>query len=127
MQSDVLEQTKFMADYLKHVTTLSTGSLILLTIFLEKLFSRPRWRSLVTISIGGFTLSLVASVAAFTGLLHLLPSLEGDLTFGNQLWKAGGVVTGFGFLIGVAGLVTFTISNWSTTTTESKDATPPAN
>lgn len=127
MQNDVLEQTKFMADYLKHVTTLSTGSFILLTLFLEKLFNRPHWRVLVIISIGGFALSLVASVLAFIGLLHWLPSLEGDINFGSKLWTHGGVFTGLGFLIGVSALMLFAIGNWSMSMRESENERPRPN
>ncbi|HET6889661.1 MAG TPA: hypothetical protein VFH31_01050, partial [Pyrinomonadaceae bacterium] len=68
--ADIMEQIKLLADYLKHTATLSTGSLVLLTIFLEKLFSKPRWKILVAFALGGFTLSLMGSVVAFQGLLQ---------------------------------------------------------
>jgi len=110
--ADVMEQMKLMADYLKHVATLSTGSLILLTIFLEKLFSKPRWRILVTIALCGFTLSLVGSVVAFQGLLQPLSILEGSVATGNTLWRIGGFGTSSGFLLGVVCLAVFGIRNW---------------
>jgi len=38
------EGEKLYFDSMKHLTTLSTGSVLLLVTFLEKLFSSPRWR-----------------------------------------------------------------------------------
>jgi|ERR1044072_3209053 hypothetical protein len=108
----VLEQIKFIADYLKHVATLSTGSLVLLTVFLEKLFNKPRWRPLVTIALASFTVSLVSSVIAFEGLLQPLPALEGNIDTGSRLWQIGGFGTSAGFITGVVSLAVFAIRNW---------------
>ena len=41
------EFRKLWSDYLKHLTTLSTGSILLIATFLEKLFSQPRWKAAV--------------------------------------------------------------------------------
>ena len=55
--SNDIEQTKALIEYFKHLTTLSTGSIVLITTFLEKLFANPSWRLAVVISIAGFMLS----------------------------------------------------------------------
>lgn len=45
------EGEKLYFDSMKHLTTLNTGSVLLLVTFLEKLFSSPRWRVLVAVSL----------------------------------------------------------------------------
>lgn len=56
------EGAKLFYDALKHTTTLSTGAVIILITFLEKLFSNPYWRVLVPIALGSFFVSVVTSV-----------------------------------------------------------------
>lgn len=110
--SEILEQIKIMSEYLKHIASLSTASLVLLTIFLEKLFNKPRWKGLITIALSGFGLSLVGSVVAFNGLLQPLPSLQGNIDTGSRYWVIGGSSTSLGFVIGVIALTIFGIRNW---------------
>ena len=38
-QETNIEEIKFLADYVKHLTTLSTGSILIVATFLEKLFA----------------------------------------------------------------------------------------
>jgi hypothetical protein len=56
------EQYGALYDYLKHLGTLSTGSILLITGFLEKLFKQPEWKVLVGVSLVGFMLTVVFSV-----------------------------------------------------------------
>jgi hypothetical protein len=49
-----LEIFKQSVDFFKHLTTLDTGSILLLAAFLEKLFSNPHWKILVAVSFFGF-------------------------------------------------------------------------
>jgi hypothetical protein len=114
----LIEQLKLMADYLKHITTLSTGSIVLLTIFLEKLFVKPRWKHLVRTSLCGFTLSLIASVIAFTGLLYPLPATAGGRDLGGPVWAIGLIGTWLGFLVGVISLTAFAVGNLKLDTSE---------
>jgi hypothetical protein len=62
----LLESAKFWADYLKHTTTLSSGSILLIPTFLEKLFAHPHWKASVVVSLLGLLSSLLGSVGAFT-------------------------------------------------------------
>jgi hypothetical protein len=41
-------------DYLKHITTLDTGSIVLLTALLDKFFAGGRWKFLVVVTFLGF-------------------------------------------------------------------------
>jgi hypothetical protein len=109
-----MEQLKLAADFLKHITTLSTGSIVLLTIFLEKLFrGRPHWKILIGLSLGGFTLSLIASLVAFTGVLLAAPSAAGHISLKASRipWVVGTMLTLAGFLLGSISLTAFAIKN----------------
>ena len=53
------ESWKLQYDIYKHLTTLSTGSILLLITFLEKLFARPIWKWLVIVAPFFFYILLV--------------------------------------------------------------------
>jgi hypothetical protein len=107
-----MEFHKAFYDYLKHLSTLSTGSIVLLGAFLEKLFSQPKWRTLVVISIMGFLVSVVASVLVYSVMVLNFPR-PGRKTEGRDWDIITGaiIVTWVGFLIGVISLAVFTIRN----------------
>jgi len=111
MQQDIVQQLQVSADFLKHITTLSTGSLVLLSVFLEKLSQQRHWRSLVVVALGGFSVSLIASTVAFTGLLHFLPTFTGKPELGDALWRHGALTTHLGFGVGIISLAAFAIRN----------------
>ena len=46
--SSYIEQQKIVFDYIKHITTLNTGSVVLLAALLEKLFKTKIWKNLGT-------------------------------------------------------------------------------
>jgi len=106
-------KTKFieqLVEYIKHFTTLSTGSILLLATFLEKLFANPKWKFLAAISFGGFIISVVASVVAYTYLLDEYPETE------EKSEDPLGVVvsllfTWLGFLLGITSLTILSIRN----------------
>jgi len=89
---DTLEKMKEIQrmefDYFKHLTTLSTGSILILIAFLEKVFIKPKGFVLGFISIGCFTLCLIFSLLALpqagnivlytTGIRMVLVSGETD-------------------------------------------------
>jgi hypothetical protein len=62
----LIEWMKIWVDYLKHLTTLSTGSLVLIVTFLDKLFVRPRWNAVMIASLIGFLVSILGSVVLLT-------------------------------------------------------------
>jgi hypothetical protein len=70
-ESDLVpgELLKVTIDFLKHVTTLSSGSILLLATFLEKLFQHPHLTFLIAISFASFALSIIG---AFTSIIMLL-------------------------------------------------------
>lgn len=58
--------------YFKHLSTLSTGSILILIAFLEKVFSCPRVEFLALISIGCFAWCLVLSLGALQSANNLV-------------------------------------------------------
>ncbi len=109
------EKFKLVSDYLKHLTTLSTGSIVLLAAFLERLFVQPRWRPSVVIALCGFMVSVVASVVAYTYVIYKFPvsdSDSDDTTISGQTWWGVSILaTWIGFLVGVVSLVVFAVKN----------------
>ncbi len=99
--------------FLKHLTTLSTGSIIIIITFLEKTFSNPEWKILVAISIGLFLISILGSV-----ITHFLSVLGVDSHAKRKMAKTELVIGVFstflafsGFLGGIICLGVFAIKN----------------
>jgi len=99
--------------FLKHLTSLSTGSIIIIVAFLEKIFNNPEWKYLVGISIVLFLVSIIGCVIA-----HLLSVLEVDQPVEKRMSKP--VLIGFsistpmafgGFLGGIICFGIFAIKN----------------
>ena len=112
----ITEYGKNLVEYLKHLTTLSTGSIVLQIAFLEKVFPHPRWKVALLVSLLSFTLSIISSVVVYT--LVLLDSLEPnrESLFASSEWRgnvgaSGILITWLGFLLGIIFLVIFALRN----------------
>ncbi|MDQ3847399.1 MAG: hypothetical protein M3261_00410, partial [Thermoproteota archaeon] len=57
-----VEGQKLVYDTFKHLTTINTGSILLLVAFIEKLFTNPRWKVLITVAFISFIISTVCSI-----------------------------------------------------------------
>jgi len=126
-----LEGHKLDHDTYKHLTTLSTGSMLLLATFLEKVFQKPSWKFLVTAAFVSFIVSVGASVwamsvssfqihalagAAFrVGIIDReVPEREFDVKFERNIVLTTVVTMTLawgGFLVGIGALAVFTIKN----------------
>ena len=56
-----IEHSKEQLSFFRHLTTLSTGSIVLIATFLEKVFSNPCSTWLVVLAIGMFLVAIVLS------------------------------------------------------------------
>src|SRR5438132_3482750 len=72
MPIDSDEHFKHSFEYLRHLTTLSAGAIVLQVGFVERLSPDPKYKALVAISIVSFTASIMASVISQWGLLSFL-------------------------------------------------------
>lgn len=111
----LLEYGKNLSEYLKHLTTLATGSIVLQIAFLEKVFPHPKWKAFMVVSLLAFTLSIIASVVGYT--LIVLESQHADTSeiFGKgwmgDVGTAAILGTWLGFLLGILSLVIFALGN----------------
>lgn len=97
--------------YFRHLSTLSTGSIIIIAAFLEKVFTEPAWIFLVKISISGFLLSVVCSVIAYTLLIGSADAVETPPGLADGVGVAALLLTWLGFLVGISTLAVFAIKN----------------
>lgn len=63
-------------NFLRHITTLSTGSILILATFIEKIFSEPECKGLMGFIIGLFALSIFCSVIINLHSVILVNKLE---------------------------------------------------
>lgn len=72
----ILESTKLNFDAIKHLTTLSTGSIVLLVAFLEKIYREVQhWRISIGAALVCFILSIVGGVSAMLKNADLITSV----------------------------------------------------
>lgn len=98
-------------DYLKHISSLCTGSILLIMAFLEKLFKNPEWKFCIAISIVSFLISVIASVAAQASVIEQIdhPDRVGKWSLPLMNWSFIGVW--FFFLLGLISLTIFALVN----------------
>jgi hypothetical protein len=104
------EVSKATFDYIKHLTALSTGSIILLTIFLERIFNNPMWKFLVIISILGFLLSVIFSTVCYSIFIFVF-GVERDEKRAESSLAVILILSIISFLIGIISFATFAIRN----------------
>ena len=110
------ELMKGFCDFLKHQTTLATGSILILAGLFEKVFTRPNWRVFIAISLVCFFLTVVFAVRAYIMVIthQFKTNRQGNswewekdwgniLSFGQFAWRA--------FLLGILSLVVFAVRN----------------
>ncbi len=104
------ESWKLRYDTYKHLTTLSTGSILLLVTFLEKLFTRPIWKELVIVSFCMFLVTILASLV----LMNMSAGFIREMEIEKRDEKLGSicvVVTLTSFLFGIVTLIIFAVKN----------------
>lgn len=110
-----LETAKLWSEYLKHLTTLSTGSILLVATFLEKVFAHPQWKWAVVTAITGFLISVIGSVLALTMLaLNIEMWDEGgdpNYTSGDRVGRTALYLSWSGFAIGIVSVASFSVKN----------------
>jgi hypothetical protein len=105
---------KSIYEHLKHVATLTTGSILLLSTFLEKVFKQPAYAWLVGLSIGALFVALVASLVSYAGFLLAFPR---PTSMGTEdpvkgIGIAGLMTMWVSFTVGVGAIAAFFLINW---------------
>lgn len=97
-------------DYVKHLNTLATGSIILEVSFLEKIFPHPHWKLLAVLSLASFTVSVISALVLYsltvTAAGKPLVTLKDD-RMGRILLR----LVLIGFLVGITSLAVFGMRN----------------
>lgn len=107
-----VEAQKVVFDYVKHITTLGTGSVLLLALLLEKFFQHPHWKWLIPCSFLGFICSIILLSCTGFGLIRSVrtPSAISASLVGFTAWTfIGGSIA---FAVGIVSLAVFSIRNW---------------
>jgi hypothetical protein len=106
-----VEAQKVVFEYLKHLTTLNTGSIVLLTIFFERFASRQEWDFLLGIALVSFTGSIVTLILSAFGIVRSIrtPKQIGVILICFTTWNF--VLGILGFSLGIGTLTAFAIKN----------------
>lgn len=98
---DILHKVPNFYDYLKHLTTLATGSIVLLATFAEKFPAAAFWRILLKVAMAAFLLSVLSSLVSmfFTVSAKRYPdeppnNWEGNVVIATFLLTAGTLFAG---------------------------------
>jgi hypothetical protein len=102
------EGLKMFYDVFKHLTTLSSGSILLLVTFLAKANQQqPSWRPLVAVSFIGFLVCSVASIVVMLSTARTIRRNETTDLLPDLTGRLGYCVAVFGFAVGVLSLTIF--------------------
>jgi Na+-transporting methylmalonyl-CoA/oxaloacetate decarboxylase beta subunit len=93
----------------KHLTTLSTGSILILLALLEKLFVNPKWRALVIVALISFIVSILSSVL----MMFLIGNLVRESRIANNKAETMSILFSLSsFLLGIISFVIFSMVNF---------------
>jgi F0F1-type ATP synthase assembly protein I len=108
-----VDSQKLVFDYIKHITTLDTGTIILLTVLLEKFFRTPQWKCLIVIAFLGFIVSIVALTLAAFGIIRSVRTPQ-EISLGLVRFTSWNFILGIlGFITGILAVGVFAAKNWS--------------
>jgi len=104
------ESHKLVYDIFKHITTLASGTIIVLATFIEKVFKTPVWIPLVVITFVGLILAVASALAAMT---FMAKQVRNPVVVDQAHWavKATALCVG-SFLMALICLTIFTIRNF---------------
>ena len=104
------ESAKLFYDLFKHVTTLSTGTIVVLATFIEKIFKSPVWLPLVVVTFAGLIVSVASALLAmFLMGKHIRePISDKEADWGGKFV----LLCLCSFFVALACLTAFTIRNF---------------
>jgi hypothetical protein len=107
-----IDTQNIVFEYIKHITTLNTGSVVLLATFLEKLFVRPVWKVLVLVAFSSFILSTIFLSLSGFGIIRSIrtpDNVSEELVSFTSWTFILGMIT---FLLAVSSLTAFAMRNF---------------
>jgi hypothetical protein len=107
-----IDTQKTVFDYIKHITALSTGSVVLLATFVEKLFSKPVWKVLILASFSGFILSMIFLTLCGFAVVRSMRTPE-NISSELVTFTSWSFILGLAsFLVAICSLAVFTMRNF---------------
>jgi hypothetical protein len=107
---DKLTHVDVWGDYLKYLTGLSTGAIVFVGTFVEKFAPHPHLRTILLVSLAGFLLTILGSLATMTGIL-LAAELPDYKNFAGNMGVTGLFVAWPAFCVGIVALTIFAWTN----------------
>jgi hypothetical protein len=109
---EYIKAQKVVFDYLKHLTTLNTGSIVLLTVFLERFAMRLEWGFLLDIALASFTVSIFTFTLSAFGVIRSIRETPEKIGVKLANFTSYNFILGLlGFSLGVGTLTVFAIKN----------------
>ena len=103
-----IEKRKAQFEYFRHLATLSTATVLLMTAFADKVFEAAHWKPLMIVSLFSFLASIIGSVAWYTMAVGSFPIYKDH----GKVETVSLVTAWLGFLIGMILLAVFAIGNF---------------
>lgn len=95
-----IETYKLVFDFMKHLTTLSSGSVLILITLLEKVFQSEPPTVFLRLAFGGFCLSIIAAVVAM--MLLSFNASDGQISEKERnVFGIASAIASTGFVVGI--------------------------
>src|SRR5262249_52284859 len=103
-----VEGEKLLFDLFKHLTTLNTGSILLMVALLEKLFKENvHWKALVGVSFIAFIFSMAYAINSMSGIGLALQEDKNA----KKTYKVNMLISLTAFATGIFSLMAFALKN----------------
>ncbi len=114
--TEALPKLELFYDFMKHLTTLATGALVLVVTFSEKLATNSTWVWLFYATVVFLLLSVVCSlICMFLTCSMRRYATDDDIPVWEKYVSALSILGSFGsFLLGLVALTMYAIRNFST-------------
>jgi hypothetical protein len=107
----ILSGLNLTFDYIKHITTLSTGLIVIIATLLEKVFTKPKYKFLIVLCILALGLSLVGSLI-YLGQLSTWLMYHSIFNWPESELSVGFWLSVYGFYGALALFIIFTLLNF---------------
>jgi hypothetical protein len=103
------EANKLFYDVFKHLTTLSTGSILILATFIETLFPNPQGKFLIVLALISFIFSIIGAVLMMFFQASSVMTMRGEIIRAEKIGFGATIGT---FLLGIISFVVFAAMNF---------------
>jgi hypothetical protein len=107
-----IETLKLSHDFMKHMATLSTGSIVLIVTFNEKLTNQPKANWLISVSIVALAGAIIGTLISQVGAMLVIQSMRERL-IAKRVFLFCGISAALSFFVGICCVVAFGVVNGS--------------